>query len=1258
MITRLILIALFALTSFSCTRDPFDVARNPQSKTNVSLELEIPVSELVVTYSAADDAARESAIARLDIFAFDETGAIISGDEGHTVLTDINMVNGKGRATIPVTIPAGQTEVNRQFGIVANAIDISAMDGVTTLDEFRAMEFTQGSTIRTTHFMMSDLSALNVINVSNPSVKMSLRRTTARIDVVLQDEVTNFEITSVRLINVNTEGYLFGKNSNPSDLSSPIAIPTTSSLVHYDPVDATTNELKRNFSAQLYCLESYNGDKKDMAKTTAVIVGGILDGQTYYYRVNLHDNNLDAQLRRNYIYRVNIRRVSGVGNPDPAAAINDVPQNIDYTISEWDYSLHSDVIFDGKNYLGVSQSKFSRPKSEGSGSIDIVSNYTDSELKFESCDEMGVAIATPAWITYTKQGAKIAFAVKENTAADAAPRVAYINVSATNNSKLSLIVSVKQYHTDQTLVSFEPQIITATWNATSGVFKSKATVLTAKSRWSIEKLTLLGDQSTNWCRLRGATVVGSSGVTTADNQSFNIAFDLDQMNAALLSRTATVSIKITDPSGFEEVSTVTLTQSSISSVLTVSRQYIGKTAQENAEQITVNTTSDWTARFYTSNGTQNVEGCDWMSFTDQSYTPLGNPAQTNGNGLGVLYVKFAACPNNTVRNGYIVVRNGSVDQWIRVHQGDYRTVVIDGYEMLDRNLGATYAPASSGMVTTTASSATTHGYYYQWGRCPDGYETLSGAAAETFIVTADTPVSRQPLYGDAAWAKYITRGAAPTINVTTGIQTAKATDHHWLIPNPSYTPLSQRNVQKLWDKNGVASNTVSGVNLVSMRTEFDPCPDGWRVPTAREMENILKYGSKQLRPINGSETAANQGRFIATDNGSHVYFPTSNNRRVSSATTLNTPDAAFTTNTAGWYWTSSYSVEAGPYALRLYRSDIPDVLYTQRTGRTAPVVYPATTTAIDNMAGGHAMAIRCIRDLNINEELIVDTRRKTISNAAQHVKVDLTANNLTDVWTATSNVPWILVSPAAGTGSAQLNLQVENNHMSDVRQGAIRIRSTAGSVATITIVQLDESGVLVEAAGGIKRWWRSRNVGATRSDFVALNDDNVGYLYGWGANVPTRYEGVTVPVVSNTGVQSWNLATTHSGNSGNFPYPIKHPNNDPCPDGWRVPSYDELNSTYITGPPASRLTDVSANGWANNRKTGSGIWFPAVGFRSVNAVSVQGTYGYYWSSLDNNSSAAGGLVWITTSAAGLASSNPKAYGMPVRCVQETSDSFE
>ncbi|MEG1649702.1 MAG: BACON domain-containing carbohydrate-binding protein, partial [Rikenellaceae bacterium] len=705
-------------------------------------------------------------------------------------------------------------------------------------------------------------------------------------------------------------------------------------------------------------------------------------------------------------------------------------------------SLHSDVIFDGKNYLGVSTKKLNAPKAANISTINVVTNYTQDEWKIESCDQAGTPVATPSWLTLTKIPGKISFDMTDNTLPDAVPRETFVKLSVPTNSRMSMIVSVKQSHTDVLPISFEPQIVTASWNASSGVFKSKATLLASGTKWLVKSLTLREDKGLDWCRLSGATVVGSNGTTTAAEQGFELVFDVDKMSSTLLARTAQVAIDVTDPSGVTDTHIVTLTQSGISNTISVGRLYIAKTAEYSIEKISVITTGEWTATFKTGNTTTATDGCTWLNFTDESSAPLTNPKQCKGMGSGSIYVKFDACGANTVRNGYIVVTNGTTEQWIRVHQGDYRTVKINGYEMLDRNLGATMAPTNP---IVNASNAATHGYLYQWGRRPDGYEALTPTDTKVCFAAPATSAERithQLTFGDPAWGKYIYVGVTSALNSSNG---------HWLYPDGSITPPDQHTVGELWDSRSIPSNTLSQTNITPMRTDYDPCPDGWRVPSAREMDNAVRQGFMQLKPIIRESERAYHGRFIAAESGGEVCFPTSNNRFHATGGSFVT-DGDFTSDllAAGWYWTSSYSASGSPYALRIIRSNLPDLIYTLNRPGQVPDIYPpkSANTQTENLTGAHLMGVRCIRDRKITEELSVSVRRKTVDMESQTTTSTLTTKNLVGSWSAaTSDASWLTVSPAGGSGNGDLSIRVTKNDTPYVRQGEIRITTTSGTVA-------------------------------------------------------------------------------------------------------------------------------------------------------------------------------------------------------------------
>jgi uncharacterized protein (TIGR02145 family) len=125
-------------------------------------------------------------------------------------------------------------------------------------------------------------------------------------------------------------------------------------------------------------------------------------------------------------------------------------------------------------------------------------------------------------------------------------------------------------------------------------------------------------------------------------------------------------------------------------------------------------------------------------------------------------------------------------------------------------------------------------------------------------------------------------------------------------------------------------------------------------------------------------------------------------------------------------------------------------------------------------------------------------------------------------------------------------------------------------------------------------------------------------------------------------------------NSGTETFPIKTAN-DPCPEGWRVPTHNELSSLtqtdYVTrvstiqnGIWGYRLTDVA---------TAASIFLPGASHRMNNngLVNNAGSVGYYWSSIPNgsfNSYYLGFMlnIFFTTSYVN------RAYGFSIRCVAE------
>ena len=198
--------------------------------------------------------------------------------------------------------------------------------------------------------------------------------------------------------------------------------------------------------------------------------------------------------------------------------------------------------------------------------------------------------------------------------------------------------------------------------------------------------------------------------------------------------------------------------------------------------------------------------------------------------------------------------------------------------------------------------------------------------------------------------------------------------------------------------------------------------------------------------------------------------------------------------------------------------------------------------------------------------------------------------------------------------------------------------------------------------------WAPVNCGYHETDY------QYGKLYQWGrkygqgydssdASVPAIEEGGVSVVTGNhkskadvfyNGIEDWvypqNSALWNSGTESN---PVKT-EYDPCPAGWRVPTYTELEELHQNH--SSWTTNAGQNGlWFSGSTTYSEsvsrVFFPAAGNRNyLGNANFRGSYGYYWSSWPGSDSAYG--LYFDSSNINM-NSNRRAPGFSVRCVQVT-----
>jgi len=161
--------------------------------------------------------------------------------------------------------------------------------------------------------------------------------------------------------------------------------------------------------------------------------------------------------------------------------------------------------------------------------------------------------------------------------------------------------------------------------------------------------------------------------------------------------------------------------------------------------------------------------------------------------------------------------------------------------------------------------------------------------------------------------------------------------------------------------------------------------------------------------------------------------------------------------------------------------------------------------------------------------------------------------------------------------------------------------------------------------------WATRNVDAP-GQFAAKPQD-AGMFYQWNRSKAWPVSGSVTdwPVTPASGT-TWEAA------------------NDPCPDGWRVPTKTEIESLLAVSVPQKlgKIAGVAGFylGSAPNR-----IFLPAVGFRFSNGNLNSAGWSGFWSS----TSASSNEAWIFSISIDFQSIDTlfieKDRGMSVRCVK-------
>ncbi len=180
-------------------------------------------------------------------------------------------------------------------------------------------------------------------------------------------------------------------------------------------------------------------------------------------------------------------------------------------------------------------------------------------------------------------------------------------------------------------------------------------------------------------------------------------------------------------------------------------------------------------------------------------------------------------------------------------------------------------------------------------------------------------------------------------------------------------------------------------------------------------------------------------------------------------------------------------------------------------------------------------------------------------------------------WSATSDSDWCTVENGSSVGIGSFNIVVKKSEDYQYRTATVSV--TAGSLQRTVLVQ--HVGTKI---GDVV--WANANVG--EPDTFCETCEGLGLLYQW--NTKNGFPSYTAPDAEGTGNHGDpdKVMPGYEGGEVDSMSNEWKEENDPCPDGWRVPTYDELNN-LIGGdnPPAAKYT---------------------VDFWKTNGMSVAGAY--------------------------------------------------
>lgn len=445
-----------------------------------------------------------------------------------------------------------------------------------------------------------------------------------------------------------------------------------------------------------------------------------------------------------------------------------------------------------------------------------------------------------------------------------------------------------------------------------------------------------------------------------------------------------------------------------------------------------------------------------------------------------------------------------------------------------------------------------------------------------------------------------------------------------------------------------------GTEESPIKTKYDPCPEGWRVPTFNELNELRQNRSDWM--FNEANQAGSWfcGTSSYTAGVPMIFLPAAGYRNYDDG-------LAYGRGYIGCYWSfltdynnfnsfyfNCYGIwingdrKAYGYSVRCVQNTSGEPVWEEDEEGEIPVLNVSLNMpSIKIYEDGHYQLTAKLLPVDATDQTIVwRSDNPDIAKVDQNGLVTAVSDGSTSIYAVSGD-----------------------------QMASCSVTVVAKDLAVATADYVDEYGVNHGKGTPVGQVvWAPVNCGYHATDY------KWGKLYQWGRKYGQGYDGdATTPSISEGPVSlevgnnesnsnvlytdGWDWLDPHNDalwNSGSEKSPEKT-EYDPCPTGWRVPTYNELNE----------LCQNYSESTTNNANQ-SGLWFsgiltytddvpqvflPVAGYRCGGNGEALYRDGYYWSSTFNSVYSAYSLN-LYDSHAYIDDYNFRVDGYSVRCVQE------